>query len=84
MANHTETLKDYYEKWNESKGGSVDDWMELFDDQIDFRSLAMGQPTPAAFTAPYTTGVIAAALVYPLVAAFEGQTAADERALNRK
>ena len=52
---NTELLKRYYAKWHETKGGSVDDWMEILADDIDFRSLAMGRAETAAFTAPCCT-----------------------------
>jgi len=52
MASYTDILKRGYAKWHESKGGSVDDWMEIFDDQIEFRSLAMGRQDASIFTAP--------------------------------
>lgn len=51
----TELLKSRYAKWHDTKGGSVEDWMEILADQIDFRSLAMGQDPGAAFTAPRST-----------------------------
>lgn len=49
---NSETLKACYAKWHESKGGSLDDWMAILDDEIDFRSLAMGEPENIGFTAP--------------------------------
>jgi len=35
-------LRDGYARWNESKGRSVDHWLSLMADDIDFRSLADG------------------------------------------
>ena len=52
MSEHTDLLKRYYAKWNDTKGGSVDDWIELLDDNVDFRSRAMGRQEATAFTAP--------------------------------
>lgn len=45
-------LKRCYALWNETKGGSVDAWLDLFDDEVDFRSLAMARDPSVAFTAP--------------------------------
>jgi uncharacterized protein len=36
-------LKAACKAWQETKGGSVEQWLELFADQIDFRSLADGR-----------------------------------------
>ncbi len=35
-------LKEAYRQWNDSKAGSIDHWLELLADEIDFRSLAQG------------------------------------------
>lgn len=35
-------FKDAFERWHETKGGSVDHWMSIMADEIDFRSLAEG------------------------------------------
>jgi len=37
-------LRDAYARWHDSKGGSVDHWMELVADNIRFGSLAQGAP----------------------------------------
>jgi uncharacterized protein len=37
-------LKDAYARWHDSKGGSVDHWMTLISDDIQFASLARGAP----------------------------------------
>ncbi len=42
-------LKDAYQRWHDSKGGSVDHWMSLMTDDINFRSLAQGA-APMTFT----------------------------------
>jgi ketosteroid isomerase-like protein len=43
-ARNVEILKDAYGRWHDSKGGSVDHWMELVADNIQFGSLAQGAP----------------------------------------
>jgi ketosteroid isomerase-like protein len=35
-------LKDAYARWHDSRGGSVDHWMSIVDDNIQFGSLARG------------------------------------------
>ena len=35
-------LKRAYQAWNDSKGASIDTWLALFADEVDFRSLAGG------------------------------------------
>jgi len=35
-------LKEAYRLWNDTKAGSVDHWMDLMADEVDFRSLASG------------------------------------------
>ena len=46
---NVEKLRQAYGIWRESKGASVDHWMPLLAEQVDFRSLAEGHPA-AAFT----------------------------------
>ena len=41
---NVEILKDAYARWHDSKGGSVDHWMSLVSDDIQFGSLAQGAP----------------------------------------
>ncbi|MEO6165643.1 MAG: nuclear transport factor 2 family protein [Candidatus Binatia bacterium] len=36
------TLKDAYRLWHDSKAGSVDHWLNLMTDDVQFRSLAAG------------------------------------------
>jgi uncharacterized protein len=50
-ARNVELLKDAYRRWHESKGGSVDHWMTLVADDVQFGSIARGAQ-PLAFTAP--------------------------------
>jgi ketosteroid isomerase-like protein len=45
-------LKDAYQRWNATKGGSVDHWLALVDQNIRFGSLARGAP-PVAFLTTY-------------------------------
>jgi uncharacterized protein len=47
-------LKQCYERWNETKGGSTDDWLAMMDDKIDFKSLAKAQSPEVSFTARRT------------------------------
>jgi uncharacterized protein len=47
-------LKQCYERWDETKGGSTEDWLAMMDEEIDFRSLAMAQSPEVKFTAPRT------------------------------
>lgn len=37
-------LKEAFDQWHASKGKSVDHWMSILADQVDFRSLAEGRP----------------------------------------
>ncbi|MCP4319552.1 MAG: nuclear transport factor 2 family protein, partial [Hyphomicrobiales bacterium] len=38
-----EILRIAYTKWHETRGGSVDHWLSIMADKIDFRSLADGE-----------------------------------------
>ena len=49
-ARNKEILAREYTRWHESKGGSVESWMEIVDNDIRFGSLAEGMPA-ATFTA---------------------------------
>jgi len=45
MANETDNvriLKDAYQRWHDSKAASVDHWLNLMTDDVQFRSLAAG------------------------------------------
>ena len=42
-------LKEAYRRWHETKAGSVDHWLDLMTDDVQFRSLAEGAK-PMAFT----------------------------------
>ena len=37
-------LREAYRRWEETKGESVDSWMALIDDDIEFGSLVDGRP----------------------------------------
>jgi len=47
--NDVTTLREAYRRWHDSKGGSVDHWISLMTDDVDFRSLA-GGAAPLQFT----------------------------------
>jgi uncharacterized protein len=51
-AQNVEILRDAYRRWADTKGGSVDHWMSLCCDDIQFGSLARGAPE-MAFAASY-------------------------------
>jgi uncharacterized protein len=51
QARNVGLLKDGYQRWHDSKGGSVDHWMTLVADDIKFGSIARGQ-APLGFTQP--------------------------------
>jgi len=42
---NVEILKDAYQRWHDSKAGSVDHWLSLMSDDVKFRSLAEGAKT---------------------------------------
>jgi len=52
-ARNVETLKAAYDKWAQSKGGSVDHWMSICDENIAFGSLAQGTAAPANYLTAY-------------------------------
>jgi ketosteroid isomerase-like protein len=39
---HVALLREAYQKWNDTKAGSVDHWLKLMTDDVNFRSLAAG------------------------------------------
>jgi len=41
---HVSLHKEAYKKWHETKAGSVEHWLELMTDDIQFRSLGSGAP----------------------------------------
>jgi ketosteroid isomerase-like protein len=44
------TLKEAYRVWRETKGGSVDHWMTICDENIQFGSIAQGEQRVAYMT----------------------------------
>jgi len=44
---HVELLKEAYKKWNDTKAGSVDHWLGIMTEDVEFRSLANGAPQMA-------------------------------------
>lgn len=46
-------LKDAYHQWHTTRGGSVEHWLGIIDDDIQFGSLAEGEK-PLAFATSYT------------------------------
>ncbi|MGI9478687.1 MAG: nuclear transport factor 2 family protein [Hyphomicrobiaceae bacterium] len=63
-------LKEAFERWHETKGGSVDHWMSLLADEVDFRSLADGK-SGLEFTARRSTRAEVGEYMSGLVAMFE-------------
>jgi ketosteroid isomerase-like protein len=51
-ARNVAILKDAYERWHQTRGGSVEHWLGLVDHNISFGSLARGAP-PLEFAAHY-------------------------------
>jgi len=52
-AENVRALTKAYTLWHETRGGSVDHWMTLIHDDIQFGSLARGAPE-MSFTTPYS------------------------------
>jgi len=52
-AGNVEILKPIYQRWADSKGGSVDEFMNLCADNIAFGSLAQGVPEGARYLTAY-------------------------------
>ena len=55
-ARNVELLKDAYQRWHDSKGGSVDHFMGMVADDVAFGSIARGK-APLAFTQPVSNKV---------------------------
>ena len=49
-ASNVATLKEAYRMWRETKGGSVDHWMGICDENIQFGSIVQGAPRVAYMT----------------------------------
>ena len=54
-ARNVETLKAAYQRWGETKGGSVDDWMKICAENIDFGSLVQGAAPPIQYMTGYSS-----------------------------
>ena len=52
-ARNVEILKAAYQRWSDSKGGSVDEWMKICADNIRFGSLAQGAAEGANYLTAY-------------------------------
>jgi ketosteroid isomerase-like protein len=52
-ARNVEILREAYRRWHDSKGGSIDHWMGMVADDIQFGSLPEGAP-PVTFAKRYT------------------------------
>lgn len=48
-------LKEAYRLWHETKGRSIDHWMNLFADEIEFGSIGQSQPAAAPYMTMYET-----------------------------
>ncbi len=49
-ARNAAILKEAYSSWDETKGASVDHWLSLLADEINFGSLAQGRTDALSFT----------------------------------
>lgn len=50
---NVEILKHAYQRWADTLGGSVDDWMQICDQNISFGSLAQGTAEGAKYMTAY-------------------------------
>jgi ketosteroid isomerase-like protein len=50
-ATHVAVLTEAYRRWHDSRGGSVDHWMSICDENIKFGSIAQGAPKVEYLTA---------------------------------
>ena len=71
-------VKAAYTAWGRSKGGSVDAWLDLLGDDIDFRSLANGQPH-VPWTRAHTTPAGVRSYLDGLLSAFRMEYFTVER-----
>lgn len=67
---NVDRLEQAYARWNDSRGGSVDYWMTLVDDNIQFGSLAERAPQ-MQFAGSYSSGVALKAYFDGLLAEWE-------------
>jgi hypothetical protein len=54
-ARNVEILKVAYDRWSQSKGGSVDEWMKVCAENIAFGSLAQGAAEGARYMTAYNS-----------------------------
>ena len=54
-AQNVELLKSAYARWSDSRGGSVDEWMNICDDNIAFGSIAQGSAQAANYLTAYNS-----------------------------
>ena len=54
-ARNVEILKAAYKSWSDTKGGSVDDWLKICADNIDFGSLAQGAAPKVQYMTDYSS-----------------------------
>jgi uncharacterized protein len=54
-ARNVEILKAAYTRWSDTKGESVDDWLKICADDIDFGSLAQGAAPKVQYLTAYSS-----------------------------
>ena len=54
-ARNVEILKAVYTRWSDTKGESVDDWLKICADDIDFGSLAQGAAPKVQYLTSYSS-----------------------------
>jgi ketosteroid isomerase-like protein len=54
-AGNVEILKAAYQRWSDTKGGSVDDWLKICADNIAFGSLAQGAAPAVQYMTSYSS-----------------------------
>jgi ketosteroid isomerase-like protein len=54
-ARNVEILKQAYQRWIDTKGGSVDDWLKICADNMAFGSLAQGRVAAASYLTAYSS-----------------------------
>ena len=52
---NVEILRAAYQRWSDTKSGSVDDWMKICADNIAFGSLAQGAAPPIQYMSEYSS-----------------------------
>jgi ketosteroid isomerase-like protein len=54
-AHNVAMLKAAYKRWSDTKGGSVDDWLKVCADNIDFGSIAQGAAPKVQYLTAYSS-----------------------------